>query len=230
MSRSILFGIHSIFPPPHITNHNGQDPISEKKLKQLEGLWQTKKEILGWDFDGKAYTIQLPPEKEQKLQNLINNTYRKKAVQLKSFQKLQGKLVHASMGMPNGRGLLAPIYKATKFEHPMVTITREVKEYLKDWKQMAKQLTTTPTSILRLVPDKPHYIGYVDASKEAVGGVWTNGLKQLPQQYVWRIKWPKDIQNNLVSRSNPKGKISINDLEMVGVLLAWLILEKITKS
>ena len=36
MSRAILHGIHSIFPSPQITNHNGGDPVSEKKLKQLE--------------------------------------------------------------------------------------------------------------------------------------------------------------------------------------------------
>lgn len=33
-SRSILHGIHSIFPPPLVTQHKGGDPISIKKLKQ----------------------------------------------------------------------------------------------------------------------------------------------------------------------------------------------------
>ena len=85
LSRAMLHGIHSIFPPPKITNHNGGDPISEKKLKKLEGLWDTKKEILGWDIDGKNYTIQLPSQKENKLQLLITTTYRKKAIPLKVF-------------------------------------------------------------------------------------------------------------------------------------------------
>ena len=178
-------------------------------------------------MSGETYTIQLPTDKHTKLQLLINNTYRKKAVPLKTFQKLQGKLIHASIGMPNGRGLLAPIYNAAKHEPPMITITQDIKLCLKDWKQMAKQLTTTSTSILRLVPDNPHYIGYVDASGTAVGGVWTHGLKQLPKKFVWRMKWPQNIQNNLISKKNPHGTLSINDLEMVGVLLAWLILERI---
>ena len=98
----------------------------------------------------------------------------------KYSKTLQGKMIHAGIGIPDGRGLLVPIYKATKYEPPMVTITKHVKECLKDWKQMAKELATTPTSILRLVPDKPHYIEYVDLSKEAVEGVWTHGIKQLP--------------------------------------------------
>ena len=66
MSRAMLHGIHSIFPPPEITNHNGGDPISEKKLKKLEGLWDTQKEILGWMINGKDYTIHLPQEKQEK--------------------------------------------------------------------------------------------------------------------------------------------------------------------
>ena len=51
-SRAVLHGIHSIFPPPKITGHNGFDPISESKLHKGDGTWSTKKEILGWLFDG----------------------------------------------------------------------------------------------------------------------------------------------------------------------------------
>ena len=51
LSRAMLHGIHSIFPPPHRTSHNGQDPIHQKKAK-TEGSWEFIKEILGWVFDG----------------------------------------------------------------------------------------------------------------------------------------------------------------------------------
>ena len=30
-SGSILHGVHSIFPPPNVTKHQGQDPISQRK-------------------------------------------------------------------------------------------------------------------------------------------------------------------------------------------------------
>jgi hypothetical protein len=32
--------------------HAGQDPVSIKKLKQGDGLWATRKELLGWVFNG----------------------------------------------------------------------------------------------------------------------------------------------------------------------------------
>lgn len=52
LSRAILHGIHSVFPPPAATGHKGEDPVSLKKLKQGDGLWATRKELLGWIFDG----------------------------------------------------------------------------------------------------------------------------------------------------------------------------------
>lgn len=30
-SKAILHGVHSIFPPPEVTGHPGEDPISQKK-------------------------------------------------------------------------------------------------------------------------------------------------------------------------------------------------------
>ena len=45
-------------------------PVSERKLSQEE-LWETRKEILGWAFDGIQRTIELAPEKCEKLQQTI---------------------------------------------------------------------------------------------------------------------------------------------------------------
>ena len=43
LSRSLLHGIHSIFPPPQVSGHNGQYPISKKKLESGEGQWAVRK-------------------------------------------------------------------------------------------------------------------------------------------------------------------------------------------
>ena len=63
LSRAMLHGIHTIYPPPAITKHSGEDPIANKKLREKDGLWLHVKEILGWIFDGEAYTIALPEDK-----------------------------------------------------------------------------------------------------------------------------------------------------------------------
>ena len=38
-SRALLQGIHSIFPPPAITGHVGEEPVSMRKLPEGEGQW-----------------------------------------------------------------------------------------------------------------------------------------------------------------------------------------------
>jgi len=75
-SRALLHGIHSVFPPPAITGHNGQDPISLKKLMEGEGLWDVRKEILGWMMDGATRCIELSEKKQQAIQKELKTILR----------------------------------------------------------------------------------------------------------------------------------------------------------
>ena len=51
-SREMLHGINSIFPPLEVSVHQVEEPISQKILKQVEVIWETTKEFLGWLVDG----------------------------------------------------------------------------------------------------------------------------------------------------------------------------------
>jgi hypothetical protein len=81
-----------------------------------------------------------------------------------------------------------------------------------------------PSSVLQLVQNIPDYIGHSDSCGLGTGGVWTSGLKSM-KPFLWQLRWPDDIRNNLISSSNPKGNITINDLELAGLVLNWLALE-----
>ena len=60
VSMGTMTGIHDVFPADDIDSN---DPISEKKLMQLDGEYSTKKTILGFDFDGIEKTIWLKEAK-----------------------------------------------------------------------------------------------------------------------------------------------------------------------
>ena len=226
ISRAVLHGIHCIFPPTSITQHCGGDPISEKKMEKGEGTWSFKKEILGWIFDGLDYTIYLPPEKSKKIQQLIRRVAKQNTITKNEMQQALGKLNHACIGLPNGRGLLSPINNSLK-EKDTITITPAIKQALLDWITLIQRISSRPTSVRELTAAAPWFIGYVDASKQGVGGVWVSGTKSI-KATVWKMEWPKEIQDLFVSAQNKKGTISISDLEMAGVLLAWLVLENIS--
>ncbi len=54
-----MTGIHDVFPAD---DNDSNDPILEKKLKQLDGEYATAKTILGFYFDGslKRYGSKMP--------------------------------------------------------------------------------------------------------------------------------------------------------------------------
>ena len=229
LSRAVLHGIHSVFPHPDISKHNGEDPISQKKMDQGEGLWHFEKEVLGWIFDGLNFTLFLPPDKSIKLVTLLRDAAKSASVPLQTLQSIAGKLNHASIGIPNGRGLSAPIYRATRGNPAEINMSRSLQQALLDWAILLQQISSRPTHILELKAQPPLYIGFVDACKSGIGGVWFDGTHPL-NPTVWRVPIPLDIQKQLVSSANPKGTLSINDLEMAGVLFHWLVLEQISPT
>ena len=237
-TRALFHAIHSIFPPVTVTGHDGEDPISEKKLNQGEGVWDTRKEILGWICDGVARTIELPPPKVEKLVTRITTILRHKHCTPSELQSLLGSLQHATLGIPSGRGLLAPLYKllSTKDSHPpnkhkrrhTITIPTTSAAYrvLYDYRTLIKLIGARPTKCAQLIPGMPAYVGFCDACKYGAGGVWCSGSKPL-HPIVWRIPWPASISEALITRDNPHGTLTINDLEMAGLLLHYLVLEQL---
>ncbi len=54
IANAIMHGIHDVFPPDE---DDSNDPISEKKLNKGEGRYETRKTLLGFDFDGEGKTL-----------------------------------------------------------------------------------------------------------------------------------------------------------------------------
>ena len=228
-SRAMLTGVHSVFPPPRISGHHGEDPVSQKKLKQGEGTWSHVKEILGWIVDGANFTIQLPPEKCVKIVDKLQALRRAKSVPLKTFQEITGKLQHASMGIPGGKGLFSPLYKALQGDPEHVVITPFLRQTLQDWKTLVRDLAAIPTPVQLLVPEYPNYLQYTDACGLGAGGIIAPGTSPCPP-FVWKFEWPPDIKAALITDTNKAGNLTINDLELAGMVLGWLVMEQAFES
>ncbi len=64
IQRVAIHGLHAVFPPMSVTKHEeGKEPISAKKLAVEGGNFDTKKEMIGFMFDGVKCTVHLPPAK-----------------------------------------------------------------------------------------------------------------------------------------------------------------------
>jgi hypothetical protein len=227
-SRALMHGIHSVFSPPALTGHNGGDPISVKKLLAGDGVWAVRKEILGWIFDGLVCTIELPPDKIDKILSLLTTSIQKGHLARTAFRSLLGKLQNAALAVPVGRSILTPLHKFVEItDQPVLYFKNRplIVQALRDMRVLIQEMTSLPTNVRELVPHMPSYFGFCDASGKGAGGVWIGGPKNL-HPIVWRLEWPQDIQIRLVSSRNPHGDLTINDLECAGLLLQYLVLEQ----
>jgi hypothetical protein len=222
VSRALLHAIHDIFPPPTLTGSSMEDPISYKKLL-LDGIWATTKEVLGWYFNGHTRTISITDDKANKLQANLLEVSQARRIKLKTIETLHGRLQWLSDAIPTGKPLLGEL---SNFLHscPMspwawVSVPDHIKVLCVDWLKLVKLITARPTHVKELVPTKPNYQGFCDASGTwGAGGVWFGAESPL-QPIVWFVQWPQAILDLY-----KKDQI-INVLELATALLHWLVLE-----
>jgi len=224
VSRALLHSAHNVFPLPEISGLGGEDSISLKKLKEGEGEWETRKELLGWIFDGRTRCIELPLTKIEKIGEQINQAVSAWSMRRCDYEKLLGRVRHAALGVPGSAGLFTPLNMALRDKSRWVRINGDVREALVDFRLLLHTAAAEPTHVNELVPGPPAVVGYCDACRMGAGGVWLSGTKHL-EPIVWRVEWPDDIKAALITRDNPNGTISVSDLEMAGLLLQYLVLE-----
>ena len=142
-------------------------PVSEKKIKKGEARWETLKEVLGWLFDGQQKSIQLPEDKVEKILEVIRKMLRSKVgTPFSEFRKLMGKLQHAAIGVPAGKGLMTPLNHQLAKEPKTVWLRKgsQARQALQLWKELITDAGSNPTLAKELVPGDPDYIGLMDSS------------------------------------------------------------------
>ena len=229
LATATMTGIHDVFPPAQSTK---ADPISEKKLLKREGAWANVKEILGMTFDGTDKTIWLPADKRDALIKTLKGWLRKATkrigVAFEEFRTTLSKLQHAFLTVPAGKGLLSVFYSVLALHPPIVYLHKNVnlRNAVADCRTFLRATIGTPTKCRNLVTGWPDYVGITDASGHGLGGVIIGeGLSAPPT--VFRLQWPSDISDSIVSDSNPTGSITNSDLEMAGLLMLWLVMEDV---
>ena len=233
VANAIMHGIHDVFPP---NNNDDDDPISEKKMKTGEGLYNTKKTLLGFDFDGDAKTMWLESAKREKLLTILKGWIRtgkrgSAGIPFSDFESTIAKIRHAFQSIPAGCGLLSPCNRVLKMRPPNAYLQRNVAVLtaVEGCQTLLRESTKEPTRCRELVSGWPDYIGIVDASGHGVGGVIFGEISHCTP-VVFRWEWPADIKNNIVTLSNPSGGLTNSDLEMAGLIMLWLVLEGVCPS
>ena len=148
-------------------------------------------------------------------------------MQVKEFQKLTGTLNHAAFGIPGGHGLFTPLWIAlTKQHNGYVQLTPDVKQTFSDFQWLFNKIVNQLVNVAQLVHCAPGIIGFSDACKYGAGRVWIIPQQDSTNRYlVWSIHFLSSVIKRFESNL-----LSINNLEMAGVLTHWLVLEHLLPS
>ena len=229
LASATMTGIHDVFPPAEIPT---EDPISDKKLRKLDGAWANVKEILGITFDGNALTIWLSDKKRDALIETLRIWIRKASkrigINFDDFQSTLSKLQHAFLTVPAGKGLLSAFYKVLAIKPPIIYLHTNVnlRHAVADCLTFLRDTINSPTKCRNLVMGWPDFVGITDASGHGLGGVII-GERKAVKPIVFRWQWPRDISDSIISDRNPNGTITNSDLEMAGLLMLWLVMEEV---
>ena len=232
-ATAVMTGIHDVFPANG--DDDGDDPISEKKLKKSEGQYSTIKTLLGFDFDGKKKTMWLEAAKREKLLTILRGWIRTghrgtAGIPFKEFESTIQKIRHSFTSIPMGVSLLSPCNRILKRKPKYVYINRNkrILTAVEGCRTLLRESTKEPTRCRQLVTGWPDYIGFVDASSHGAGGVVIGELSPcVPTIFRWQ--WPDDVTNDIKTENNPGGNITNSDLEMAGIVLLWLTMEEVCK-
>ena len=149
----------------------------------------------------------------------------KTRVPLHQYRKVVDKLRHSASILPPGLALFSPINKLLKGLPDLVPFGKkcEARCNVLDLKELLKDAGTRPTEMVQLVKRSLGFVGYTDACATGMGGVWFSGNERL-ENLCWRVPFPKDIVDEVISDVNPKGRLTNSDLELAAALVHYDVL------
>ena len=124
-----------------------------------------------------------------------------------------------SPALPGTRGLFSVLQEALgRGDHRRVRLNQHVHDAAADFRALVDAVANRPTRLQELVPTAPSDIGASDACRFGMAGVWFDALDPRTAPLLWRYHFPTRISEALVTSDNPKGTLSISDLELTAVI------------
>jgi hypothetical protein len=149
VANALLTGIHDVFPADE---EDENDPVSLKKLKQLEGQFALDKEMLGFDFDCIFKTMILNAKKRELLLTTLHKwicsaSRSRMGIPFQEFESVTSTLRHAFTAIPAGKGLMTPYNKLLQLRPQVVYLHRNkpLLQVIKDCRDLLREATKNPT-------------------------------------------------------------------------------------
>ena len=191
-----------------------------KKMLQGDASWSTRKRLLDSDLYTEAMTLNLPPHRLERLQEVLFWIQPpRKRLPTKLWHQLLGELRSMSPALvPGTRGLFSTLQEAlSKGDRRRVRLNRHVHATAADFTHLVQSLADRPTRLQELVTSAPIAVGACDACQRGMGGARLFPDPALPP-VIWRSPFPPRVSSDLVTSTHRDGRISISDLELAGII------------
>ena len=172
--------------------------------------------LLGWIVDTVSETIELPDHRRLRLLEILEGLLARHRVSVKDWHKALGELRSMILAIPGGRGFFSTLQTGfSQSDKNRIRIKAPMRDAISDLHYLALDIGSRPTRLGEVVPDLPVAIGTADASGAGMGGTWLSADPAF-HPLVWRERFPPEVQSELVSTTNPHGRITNSDLELAG--------------
>ncbi len=103
--RGLLHLNDAVFRPnDDLDPPNRREPVSTKKLQKGDACWSTRKQVLGWDVDTIAKTLELPPHQQERLLTILSEVRGRFLYQCASYAQTPGRTSQHGTRNPRREG------------------------------------------------------------------------------------------------------------------------------
>ena len=196
-----------------------KEPASVKKMLKGDVHWSPQKRMLGWDIDSSDLTLNLPPHRVARCREVLAwLTPPRRRLPTAQWHQLLGELRSMSPALPGTCGLFSVLQQAlSRGDSKRVRLNQHVYDTAADFTHLLDSLARRPHRLHELVPTLPIAIGASDACQRGMGGVWLDAHSRSPP-IVWRQAFAPHVSADMVSDRNPRGSLSISDLELTAII------------
>jgi hypothetical protein len=213
--NTLLHNIDTVFAN---VDPSRRDVISLSKLGNGDAALSTQKRILGWEIDTHRMTLSLPQHRLDALTTLLAATLHKKRTSRKQWHILLGTLRSTTPALYGAAHLFSILqYALTDTTTKRIRITPLIKAVLRDWEHLASHIHHNPAPLHTLVPTQPNVVAATDASLLGMGGFW-RPLQHPAQNFLWRAPFPPEVQQTVLTHTNPAGTTTNSTLELAAVV------------
>jgi hypothetical protein len=233
VTRLLCWAFSEFYRPvdPRESHYRGDPAMSLKKLLS-EGYFDGCLIALGIGIDllrGEAF---IPEPRREKLEALLKGSFGKgiRWASVKNVQRVVGQCCSLSQVKPQGSFAMSGLYGALRGLRgttEAIHLSTDFLEELEKWRVWVQN--PERVSLHNLVVRDPTFQGWSDAAGTkdgGMGGFWRLGNEKA---IWWRARWPHDITDRLTRLlvcGTRVGDITINDLELAGVIVNFIIIRQ----